>query len=287
MATMRDIRRRIRSIENTKQITRAMQMVAAAKLRKTQDRVVAARPYSETLRQVLERVVASAGGEVEHPLLSSREVRRLGLVVFTADRGLCGGYNANVIRAAQHVLTSLPAGQEAQLVVVGRKGRDYFRRRGYAIFRQYLDIGDNPNFIQARELARELVGLYTSGAVDSISIVYTQFLSPGRQRPQAIQFLPIARVQERTPEAADYLYEPAPRELLGVLLPRYVETLVYQVLLDAKASEHGARMVAMESATKNAGEMIENLILTYNKARQAAITKEITEIVGGAEALAR
>ncbi|TDA69745.1 MAG: ATP synthase F1 subunit gamma [Clostridia bacterium] len=286
MATMRDIRRRIRSIENTRQITRAMQMVAAAKLRKTQERVLAARPYSETLRQVLERVVASAGGEIAHPLLASREVRRVGLVVLTADRGLCGGYSANVIRAGQQFLTAQPAGHQPQLVVVGRKGWDYYRRRGHAIFRQYLDIGDDPNFIQARELARELVDLYTSGAVDSINIAYTQFFSPGRQRPQVIQFLPIGQVQEKTGEA-DYLYEPAPRDLLAVLLPRYVETLVYQVLLDAKASEHAARMVAMESATKNAGEMIETLTLTYNKARQAAITKEITEIVGGVEALAR
>lgn len=287
MATMRDIRRRIHSIENTKQITRAMQMVAAAKLRKTQERVIAARPYSETLRQVLQRVVASASSEIEHPLLSRREVQRVGVVVFTADRGLCGGYNANVNRTAQHLLASLPAGQQAQLIVIGRKGRDYFQRRGQAIFRQYLDLGDDPNFIQARELARELVSLYTSATVDRISLVYTQFFSPGRQRPQAMQFLPVAQVEAGAQEARDYLYEPAPQELLGVLLPRYIETLVYQVLLDSKASEQGARMIAMESATKNAGEMIENLTLTYNKARQAAITKEITEIVGGAEALAR
>lgn len=284
MATMRDIRRRIRSVQNTQQITRAMQMVAAARLRKTQGKVLAARPYADALQQVLQRVVAG-GAAFEHPLLEIREAQKTALVVFSADRGLCGGYNTNIIRLAETAAHQEERG-EVSLIVVGRKAWNYFRRRPVTIYREYLDIGDTPEYSQARELAGELVAMYTTGTFDVVDLAYTQFYSPGRVRPRRRRFLPLAPEE---PAAAggegEYIYEPSPQELMEVLLPRYVETMVYQVLLEAKASEHASRMVAMEAATKNAGEMIDRLVLTFNKARQAAITKEITEIVGGAEAL--
>lgn len=281
MATMRDIRRRIRSIKNTQQITKAMQMVAAAKLRKVQDRVVASRPYATKLREVLGRLVLQVPPGEYHPLLAERLGRRSAYVVVTGDRGLCGAYNANVIRLAERELTA--AGPEAVVLAVGRKGRDYFRRQKYPLLRTYVDLGDDPSFPQARELARELMALFLEQAFDHLYLVYTQFLSPVRQQPQVVPLLPIRR-PTGAEKAVEYIFEPRPPLLFQSLLPRYVEVQVYQMLLEAKASEHGARMTAMEAATDNAEEMIKRLTLSFNKARQAAITKELADIVGTARA---
>ncbi|MGB9887324.1 MAG: ATP synthase F1 subunit gamma [Moorellales bacterium] len=281
MPTMREIRRRIRSIQNTQQITRAMQMVAAAKLRKVQDRVVASRPYAAKLREVLERLVANLPPEVQHPLLEERPVKRVAYVVVTGDRGLCGGYNANILRLAEQ--TARMAEAEVLWLPVGRKARDYFRRRRHQILREYVDLGDDPVFPQARELARELVELFVSQAFDRLYLVYSQFLSPVRQKPQVVPLLPVARPEEGK-SGREYLFEPPPAELFAALLPRYVEVQIYQMLLEAKAGEHGARMTAMEAATDNAEDMIKRLTLTFNKARQAAITKELADIVGTARA---
>lgn len=281
MATMRDIRRRIRSIKNTQQITKAMQMVAAAKLRKVQDRVVASRPYATKLREVLGRLVLQVPPGEYHPLLAERLGRRSAYVVVTGDRGLCGAYNANVIRLAERELTA--AGPEAVVLAVGRKGRDYFRRQKYLLLRTYVDLGDDPSFPQARELARELMALFLEQAFDHLYLVYTQFLSPVRQQPQVVPLLPIRR-PTGAEKAVEYIFEPRPPLLFQSLLPRYVEVQVYQMLLEAKASEHGARMTAMEAATDNAEEMIKRLTLSFNKARQAAITKELADIVGTARA---
>lgn len=282
MPTMREIRRRIRSIKNTQQITRAMQMVAAAKLRKVQDRVFASRPYAAKLREVLERLVAQLPPGVYHPLLEERPARRLGYVVVTGDRGLCGAYNANVIRLAEQTVRAASA-EEVFLLTVGRKARDYFRRRKYNVLREYVDIGDDPSFPQGRELARELVGLFLDGTIDRLYLVYSQFFSPVRQQPQVVPLLPITR-PPGVEAVTEYIFEPPPAELFGYLLPRYVEVQVYQMLLEAKAGEHGARMTAMEAATDNAEDMIKRLTLSFNKARQAAITKELADIIGTARA---
>ncbi|MBC7346958.1 MAG: ATP synthase F1 subunit gamma, partial [Clostridia bacterium] len=259
MATMRDIRRRIRSIKNTQQITKAMQMVAAAKLRKVQDRVVASRPYATKLREVLGRLVLQVPPGEYHPLLAERLGGRSAYVVVTGDRGLCGAYNANVIRLAERELTA--AGPEAVVLAVGRKGRDYFRRQKYPLLRTYVDLGDDPSFPQARELARELMALFLEQAFDHLYLVYTQFLSPVRQQPQVVPLLPIRR-PTGAEKAVEYIFEPRPPLLFQSLLPRYVEVQVYQMLLEAKASEHGARMTAMEAATDNAEEMIKRLTLS-------------------------
>ncbi|WP_227762532.1 ATP synthase F1 subunit gamma [Zhaonella formicivorans] len=283
MPGMRDIKRRIRSIESTQKITKAMKMVAAAKLRKSQNKVVSARPYSAKLQEVLGRLVHGSE-DYSHPLLDSRETSRVGYVVITADRGLCGGYNANLIRLTESLIREND--KESVIIAVGKKGRDYFRRRGYTLLREYLDLGDDPNYIQARELARELAQIYISGEVQELNLVYTKFYSAIRQQPLTERLLPVTKVEKKENSAeVDYIYEPSAKEVLHTLLPRYLETLIYKALLEAKASEHGARMTAMDAASDNAGEMIQKLTLSFNRARQAAITREITEIVGGAAAL--
>ncbi|SMC00086.1 ATP synthase F1 subcomplex gamma subunit [Thermanaeromonas toyohensis ToBE] len=282
MPTMRDLKRRIRSIKNTQQITKAMKMVAAAKLRKIQDKVTAGRPYGDKIRQVVGRLLASGEGGVQ-PLARKREVRKVGYCLITADRGLAGGYNANLIRLAQERLEK--ENRACALITVGRKGRDFFRRRGVEILAEYTGVEDVPDFLFARKLARELERLFLEGALDEIHLIYSRFYSALRQVPQVVKLLPISPPADETPRALEYLYEPARELLLAELLPRYVEIEVYRALLEAKASEHGARMTAMDNATENAAEMIEKLTLSFNRARQAAITREILEVVAGAEAL--
>lgn len=289
-ASVRDIRRRIASVRNTQQITKAMEMVAAAKLRRAQARVIAARPFATRLEATLSRLVAGLreagageGWTAGHPLLAERPVRQVLCAAVTADRGLAGGYNANVIRRVERFLQEV--GVPAGLVTVGRKARDYFRRRR-SIEAEFVHLGDDIDYTTAREVARALSEPFASGRYDAVYLVYSEFVSAVTQRPTVVQLLPI-----RPPEGAggargrEYLYVPSPGEILGILVPRYVEVLVYRALLEAKASEHGARMTAMRNASDNAEEMIESLTLSFNKARQAGITKEIAEIVGGAEAL--
>jgi len=281
---MRDIKRRIRSIRNTEQITKAMEMVAAARLRRAQAKVEAARPYAEKIRKMAGRLVAALD-DVSHPLLTEREIKTAGFVVFTSDRGLCGAFNARVIRFAQDALKERDA---RSVVAVGRKGRDFFRRRGYDMLADFIAIGDEPGVDVAREVVRSTLKLFKSGALDEINLVYSEFVSTSRQRPVMRRLLPIeipAGEGNETGQAGDYIYEPSPERVLDIVLPRFVEAQVYRALLEAKASEHAARMLAMGNATENAGEMINQLTLSFNKARQAAITKELSEIVTGAEAL--
>lgn len=280
---MREIRRRIRSVQNTQQITRAMQMIAAVKLRKTQEKVLAGRPYAEKLREVMGRLAAEVQ-DVTHPFFEARPEKKIGIMLFTSDRGLCGGYNTNMIRLAAQRMVSFPQGTEINLLTVGRKGREYFRHRGVNIFRDYVDLGDEPDFTQARELAREIERLYLKGEWGAFYLAYTRFFSPVQHMPDFLKLLPCEK-PAAPGRSSDYIFEPARDELLALLLPRYLEVQVYQMFLEAKASEHGARMTAMDAATDNAAEMIKSLTLSFNKARQAAITKELTEIVGGAEAL--
>lgn len=285
MPGMRDIKRRIRSIESTEQITKAMKTVAAAKLRKTQGQVTEARPYVNKLMEVLGRLLSDVGN-YQHELLTAKEGNRVAYVVFTGDRGLAGGYNINVVKETENAVASNEE-ENPLIIAAGRKGRDYFRRRNWQILREYLDIGDEPHYIQARELARELAELYTSGEVDKIYLVYTRFYSAIRHEPTVQQFLPVLATipQEEPEEELEYIYEPAKEGVLDSLVPRYLEVIMYRALLEAKASEHGARMTAMDAASDNANEMIDQLTLSFNRARQAAITREISEIVGGAAAL--
>lgn len=283
MASARDIKRRIRSIKSTQQITKAMKMVSAAKLRKAQTGVIAARPYAIKIREVLGRLAAGVGEDYKHPLLGEREVKKIGLVVITGDRGLCGGFNANIIRLAEHFIND--SQKEVAIVAIGKKGRDYFRRRNREITEGYINIGDNPSFIQGKELAKRLIELYSSGVFDEVYLMFSEFKSAMTHVPRTFKLFPVEAAAEEDIKDVEYLYEPSQAGVMDNLLPSYVETIVYRALLESKASEHGARMTAMSSATDNAGEIIAKLTLNLNRARQGAITTEISEIVGGAAAL--
>ncbi|HWP29001.1 MAG TPA: ATP synthase F1 subunit gamma [Chloroflexota bacterium] len=289
MPSLRDIRRRIRSVRNTAQITKAMELVAASRMRRAQQRVVASRPYAGAIRTMMAQLAAARReGEVLHPLLQQRPVRRVGLVLVTTDRGLCGPLNANIIRRAGEFL--LQAEQPVELVTVGRKGQDFMARRGYALRATFTQLGDRPEYMAIVPIARVIIDDYERGTIDAAYILYPRFVSTLVQRPQLDPLLPITppAAEERDGRrAAEYIYEPDPATILGALLPRYVEVQIYQAVLETIASEHSARMIAMRNATDNAKELIQTLTLTYNKARQAAITREVTEIASAAEALAQ
>ncbi|MGH7314016.1 MAG: ATP synthase F1 subunit gamma [Candidatus Rokuibacteriota bacterium] len=287
MATLRDIRRRIRSVQSTQKITRAMKLVAAAKLRRAQERILAARPYAGKMAELLGNLVTAAGTDgAAHPLLEQREGPRRQIVVITADRGLAGAFNANIIRHAL-ILIRESSRADLTLVVVGRKARDFYRRRPWTIKRTLLGFWDRLAFSHAQELADFFMAQFLEGEVDEVHLVYNEFRSVAVQRPVRVQLLPLARPEGQASGAppVEYLYEPGPEAILGDLLPRHVRTQVYRALMESVAGEHGARMTAMEAATKNAKEMIDVLTIQYNKARQEKITKELLDIVGGAEAL--
>lgn len=282
MPSLRDIKRRIRSVENTKQITRAMQMVAAAKLRRAQQRVESARPYAGKMQEMLESLAAAASG-LNHPLFEEREIKRKALVLMTSDRGLCGSYNSNLIRKAGQFLSEGNV-EDHLLIPVGKRGYDWYKKRPWELGEVYIDWHGNLDFERVKDLTRYLLDLFESGTVDQVHLLYTQFVSTVSYRVTLEQFLPI--VPPEGAEATDeFIFEPNPEEIFARLLPAYALTKVQTAMADALASEHGARMFAMSNATKNAEEMIENLTLVRNKARQAVITKEMLEIVGGAEAL--
>lgn len=285
MPSIRDLRRRIRSVENTKQITRAMQMVAAARLRRAQAKVEAARPYASKMQEMLASL-ASAATALEHPLFQKREVRKVGLVVITSDRGLCGSYNANVIRNAELFLRER-APDNTLLALVGKKGFDFYHRRRWELRLKYLDLGGNLVLTRTRRIASDLTNLFLSGEVDEIHLLYTRFVSTVTYRVTREKFLPIEPQKSAGDSAGalDYIFEPGPEQIFQTLLPRFCLTRVQIALAEAFASEHGSRMIAMTSATQNALEMIDHLTLVRNKVRQASITKEMLEIVGGAEAL--
>ncbi|MFW6386353.1 MAG: ATP synthase F1 subunit gamma [Bacillota bacterium] len=285
METMRDIKRRISSVENTQKITRAMKMVASAKLRKAQEKAERSRPFYRRTRRILGSIVSNATDVQDHPLLSSHGGDKHLYIVVSADRGLCGAYNNRVIERTEE---SISGTGDACLVTLGKNARDYFRRGSYDVASEYVDIADYPDLDFAREISSEIISLYTEKKVDRVSIIYTHFNSAISQEVKRVELLPVSPPEELEGELenpVDYIFEPSPVEILDILLPRYVHNLIYTFLLESKASEFGARMTAMDSATDNAGEIIEELTLSYNRARQSQITREITEIVGGAEAL--
>ena len=287
MATLRDIQRRIRSVQSTQKITRAMKLVAAAKLRRAQERILAARPYANKMAELLGNLV-SGGENGGHPLLEQREGPRRQIVVITADRGLAGAFNSNVLRRAVELVRESSVA-EVTLVVVGRKARDFFRRRRHTIKRDMIGFWDRLAYSHACELADYFMQQYLADEVDEVYLLYNEFRSVAVQRPVRVRLLPIPRTEtaagEGTTEVVDYIYEPGPAAILGDLLPRHVRMQVYRALMESVAGEYGARMTAMEAATKNAKEMIDVLTIQYNKARQEKITKELLDIVGGAEAL--
>jgi F-type H+-transporting ATPase subunit gamma len=284
LATLRDIRRRIGSVKNTKQITRAMKVVAASRLRRSQERIFNARPYANQMLAVLESAAARLEQQ-QHPLLARRPERKSLLVVVTADRGLCGAFNANLLRTAQSYIRDRGA-DEVSLMVVGRKGRDFFRRQSVNITAEYVNIFKQLEFSHAKELAEKIIGLYTSEEVDAVDLVYNEFKSMMVQDVKVERYLPIEpRVAAEGEFQADYIYEQPPEEILKALLPRYVEVEVFRALLESQAAEYAARMTAMDAATNNADDLIETLRLKLNRARQAGITKEIIEVVSGAQAL--
>ena len=287
MANVLDIRRRIRSVKSTQQITRAMKFVAAAKLRKAQERMFLARPYSHRMIKVLSSL-ASRVETVTHPLLEIREEKFVELVVITGDKGLCGAFNSNILRSAVDFLEREKTEQKnLQLNLVGRKGRDFFRRRQYRIRTETIQLSAAVTFQQASSLADSIIEGYTSGNTDAVYLLFNEFKSVMQQRIIIQKMLPIQRIaeEEKGDLHTEYIYEQDPQQILSSLLPRYVATQVFHALIESVAAEQAARMTSMEAATKNAGEMIDYLTLTMNRARQASITKELIEIVSGANAL--
>jgi len=283
MANLLDIRRRIRSVKNTQQITRAMKTVSAAKLRRAQERVVAARPYADQLKTVLASLSQRIEG-LEHPLLEVRPEKKILLAVVTADRGLCGAFNSNVIRRAGQFMRE-HSGDEVQLMAVGRKGRDFFKRQGAPILEEHVNFISHLEFNHARTIGARIVELYSRAEFDAVYLAYNEFKSVIQQRLVVEPLLPVSPASlEGDVAQVDYIYEQPPQEIFNRLLPQYVDIQVHRALLESAAAEHGARMAAMDTASRNAAEMIDALTLNMNRIRQAAITREIIEVVSGASA---
>ncbi|SET16445.1 ATP synthase F1 subunit gamma [Anaerobranca gottschalkii] len=278
MQGIRDIKRRIKTVTNTKQITKAMEMVAAAKLRRSQDKVIQSKPYAAKMQEVVERVLSNSR-DYTNPIIEGNPQGKPAFIVVTADRGLCGGYNANVLRTAQKTIDK----ENSYVIVVGRKARDLMKKQGYNIVAEFLDIGDEPNYNHGQRIYGTVAQLLEEGLFSEVNIIYTQFINALTQRVVIERLLPVERKGEKISNI--YLFEPSVEEVLDNLIPKYLTGKLYQALVESKAAEHGARMTAMGSATDNASEMIEKLTLTYNRARQASITQEILEIVNGANAL--
>ena len=283
METMRDIKRRINSVQNTKKITRAMKMVAGAKLRRSQEKAEDARPFFNKTRKTL-LDVQKHSRNTDHVLLNEREGNKHLYVLITGDRGLCGAYNSKVIDKFKE---NVDDSEENVILAIGSKGRDYFKKRDFDIISEYIQIDDYPDFRFARKITNEIISLFKDEIVDKVSLIYTHFISALTQEVKLIPLLPVDSPEERERDEVqvEYIYEPSADEVLDVILPQYVNNVLYSSLLESKASEFGSRMTAMDSATDNANDMIDELTKTYNRARQSEITKEITEIVGGAEAL--
>jgi F-type H+-transporting ATPase subunit gamma len=292
MPSLKEIRGRIGSVRNIAQITRAMEMMSASRMKRAQDAILAARPYADELRDALSRVTAAVGEEVD-PLLARRELRRVGLIVMTTDRGLAGALDSTTVRAALRYIaehsSSAEGGTEFEAITIGRKGRDQIRRAGVPIAAHFARLGDRPTFSDVTPVARLVTEDFLAGTYDEISVVYPGFISTLNQQPTVTRLLPVPRPADLSAEEAErtdeYLIEPTPEAVLGRLLPHYVAIDLYRAVLEANASEQSARMIAMRNATDNANELIGDLTLVYNKTRQATITREMIEIASGAEAL--
>jgi len=284
MPSLLDIRRRIRSVKNTQQLTKAMKTVSAAKLRRAQERVFSARPYADQLKKVLVNLTARQE-DLTHPLLEVRPEQKILFIVVTADRGLCGAFNSNITRTAQLFLRD-HSGQEIKVLAVGRKGRDFFRRRHVPIRAEFVNIFSRLDYGTAKDIAETVMQAYSDAEVDAVYILYNEFKSVIQQRIVVEKVLPLSRMDiDKTEPQTDYIFEQPPQEIFNRMLPRYVEIQIYRALLESAAAEHGARMASMDTASRNAGDMIDSLTLNMNRIRQAAITREIIEVVSGAGAL--
>ena len=286
MPSLIDIRRRIRSVKNMQQITKAMKMVSAAKLRRAQDRALASRPYSNIMSRVLANVAAASAGTDEVadlPLLQVREEKRVQLIVVSSDTGLAGAFNSNLLRVAQRFIDQRDRAG-LRIETIGRKGRDYFRRRKYSLSGEYIGIVEKPNIEKAREIAHKMIDLYSKAEIDAVYLIVNEFKSVMAPNLVTRKILPV-ELPEGGGEQVDYIYEQPPGDLLRVLLPRYVEVSIYRAMLESLSAYHAARMTAMDAASSNAGDVIHSLTLNLNRVRQASITREIIEIVSGAAAL--
>ena len=286
MANPLELRRRIRSVENTRQITRAMQLVAASRMRRAQEAADAARPYAREVLEMMHQLVAATGDDLLPPLLRARPVERSAYVVMTTNRGLCGALNSNVVRRAMEDIEPVRASAEVSVIVIGRRGRIALARL-VPMLAAFTDISDRPTSADIVPIARMVIDGYLAGDFDEVQLVYPEFVNTLTQRPTAVRLLPVVLPEDTDPRDADVIFEPDPASVLEALVPRYIETELYQSLLELTASEQSARMVAMRAATENASELIDALGLTYNKLRQAKITSEIIDIASGANALAQ
>jgi F-type H+-transporting ATPase subunit gamma len=286
MASLRDIRRRIKGVKNIRQVTRAMNMIAAARLRRAQAKAESARPYAERLSEILQDVVASSGGAGRHPLMAQREVKSVALVLVTADRGLCGAFNAGIIREAHRFLIDQTV--PAEIITVGRKGRDHFQRLGYKIAHHFPQPSRDVRLEEVGSISKRIITDYSAAKYDQVHLAYAKFVSVLRSQPVVAQLLPFGQPDQAAPVTKTaYQFEPEAEELLNILLPQYIEVLVYRALVESLASEQAARMVAMKAATDSASEMITGLTREYNSARQTSITTALLEVVAGADALAK
>ena len=287
MATLRDIKRRIKAVESTSKITKAMKMVAAAKFRKAQQRMLEMRPYAERMSQILSNLSTAAESQA-HPLLEARPRKNIEVLVLTSDRGLCGAFNANIMKAATRYMVDLEK-DEIQAVpsIVGRKARDYFRRRNIEMRKTWTGISGKISYANAQEIAADVIENYLSEAVDEVILIYNEFKTVVSQQVVISRLLPLAPIEhgEGVTQEQNFLFEPSRQAIFSSLVPKNVEIQIFRALLESQASEEAARMAAMENATKSASEMIDRLTLQFNKARQAAITKELMDIVGGVEAM--
>ncbi|HYZ83346.1 MAG TPA: ATP synthase F1 subunit gamma [Bryobacteraceae bacterium] len=286
MPSLIDLRRRIRSVRNTQQITKAMKMVSAAKLRRAQERVVAARPYSASMAQMLSNVItaiADAGDEATSALMMDRPEKRIQVILITSDRGLAGAFNSNLNRGAQHFMMERQATSTVEIEALGRKGRDYFRKRGFTISGEYLHVTFKPSYEVAQRVAKKVTERLLNDEIDAVYLIYNEFKSVMSQKLAIHKILPVTPPEGG--QRVDYIFEQPPAEILATMLPRYVEVQIYTAILETTAAEHAARMTAMDSASSNAADVIEKLTLHLNRVRQATITREIIEVVSGASAL--
>jgi F-type H+-transporting ATPase subunit gamma len=284
MPSTREIRRRIRSVKNTSQITKAMEMVSAVKMRKAQEAVSASRPYAEKMTELVSGLVRMAApGEELDPLLVQRPVQRACVIVISSDRGLCGALNTNIIRQAARYIVDQPV--PVQTMAIGKKGRDWLLRHGSELIAEVSGLPERPSLLEVSPITTLAIDGYRDARFDRVDVIYSRFVSTTRQEPTLRQILPVVPPEQERAAVLDYIFEPDPATVLSRLLPRYVEVELYQAVLETSASEHSARMLAMHNATQNAREVVQELTLSYNKARQAGITKEILEIAAGAEAL--
>lgn len=287
---LKEVRNRIQSVKSTQQITKAMKMVSAAKLRRAQDAIIQMRPYAKKLQEMLSNIVSSAGGDVNMGLTIVRPVEKVLVIVITSDRGLCGGYNSNLIKLAKVVLNEKYANQtskgSSEILPLGKKGFEHFTKNKFKVIDKYWDIFSQLTFEHVAAVSKFAMDAFEKGEVDAVELIYSEFRNAATQKFTVEQFLPIKKTEQKKGEAkADFIFEPDKKVLIEELMPKILNTQLYKAILDAHASEHGARMTAMDKATENAEELLKSLKISYNRARQAAITTELTEIVSGAAAL--